>query len=127
MFTIAGPLQRHVCSRWVDEMNHIIEGFQIRAVEKALGSGEYQSLNISPVQSSTKLPLIVMMQCPSTDSEQGESRLCKNKLAKARKTRKSPDTLSLKNFGPGKLWVEKVLAQFFELDNFKKMKFQFFV
>ena len=30
----------------------------------------------------------------------------KNKLAKARKTRKSPGTLDLKRFGPGKLWVK---------------------
>ena len=29
----------------------------------------------------------------------------KNKLAKARKTRTSPSTLGLKNFGLGKLWV----------------------
>ena len=36
-----------------------------------------------------------------------------NKLAKARKTRKSPGTLSLNKFGPGKLWFEKVWAQFF--------------
>ena len=35
----------------------------------------------------------------------------KNKLAKARKTRKSPGTLGLKNFGLGKVWVEKVWAQ----------------
>ena len=31
-----------------------------------------------------------------------------NKLAKARKTRKSPGTLGLKKFGLGKLWVKKV-------------------
>ena len=30
----------------------------------------------------------------------------KNKLAKDRKTRKSPGSLSLKKFWPGKLWVE---------------------
>ena len=34
-----------------------------------------------------------------------------NKLAKARETRKSPGSLSLKKFGPGKLWVKKVWAQ----------------
>ena len=34
-----------------------------------------------------------------------------NKLAKARKTRKSPRTLGLKKFGPGKLRVKKVWAQ----------------
>ena len=33
-----------------------------------------------------------------------------NKLAKARKTRKSPCTLGLRKFRPGKLWVEKVLV-----------------
>ena len=38
-------------------------------------------------------------------------RSLKNKLAKARKTRKSPGTLGLKKFGPGKLRVEKVWAQ----------------
>ena len=32
----------------------------------------------------------------------------KNKLAKARKTRTSPNTLGLKKFGLGKLWVRKV-------------------
>ena len=37
----------------------------------------------------------------------------KNKLAKARKTRKSPGTLGLKNFGPGKLWFEKFGTNFF--------------
>ena len=37
--------------------------------------------------------------------------LMKNKLAKARKTRKSPGMLSLKKFGPGKLWFKKVWAQ----------------
>ena len=31
-----------------------------------------------------------------------------NKLAKARKMRKPPGTLSLKKFGLGNLWVEKV-------------------
>ena len=30
-----------------------------------------------------------------------------NKLAKARKIRKSPGTLGLKKFGAGKLWIEK--------------------
>ena len=50
-----------------------------------------------------------------------------NKLAKARKTRKSPGSLGLKKFGPGKLWVEKVWAQnifidfLAELDNYKKI------
>ena len=34
-----------------------------------------------------------------------------NKLAKARMTRKSPSTLGLNKFGPGKLWFEKVWAQ----------------
>ena len=34
-----------------------------------------------------------------------------NKLAKAWKTRKSPRTLGLKKFGPGKVRVEKVWAQ----------------
>ena len=34
-----------------------------------------------------------------------------NKLAKARKTRKSPRTLGLKKFGPGKLRVKKVWAE----------------
>ena len=36
--------------------------------------------------------------------------LFQNKLAKARKIRKSPSTLGLEKFGPGKLWVEKVCA-----------------
>ena len=41
----------------------------------------------------------------------GEATLPKpNKLAKARKTRKSPCTLGLRKFRPGKLWVEKVLG-----------------
>ena len=50
-----------------------------------------------------------------------------NKLAKAQKTRKSPGTIGLKKFGPGKLWVKKVLAQNIfmdfpaELDNFKNI------
>ena len=50
-----------------------------------------------------------------------------NKLAKAWKTRKSPGSLGLKKFGPGKLWVEKVWAQnifidfLAELDSFKKI------
>ena len=38
---------------------------------------------------------------------------CKNKLAKARKTRTSPSMLGLKKFGLGKLWVKKVWANFF--------------
>ena len=37
--------------------------------------------------------------------------ICRNKLAKARKTRKSPGTLGLNKFGPGKLWFEKVWSQ----------------
>ena len=37
-----------------------------------------------------------------------------NKLAKALKTRKSPGTLGLKKFGPGKFWVKKVWAQHIE-------------
>ena len=41
----------------------------------------------------------------------GRGRRPENKLAKARKTRKSPGTLGLKNFGLGKVWVEKVWAQ----------------
>ena len=49
-----------------------------------------------------------------------------HKLAKARKTRKSPGTLGLNKFGPGKLWFEKVWAQnmyidfLAELDNLRK-------
>ena len=39
-----------------------------------------------------------------------------NKLAKARKMRKPPGALSLKKFGPGKFWVEKVWAQSIEKD-----------
>ena len=35
----------------------------------------------------------------------------KNKLAKARKMRKPPGMLSLKKFGPGKIWVENVWTQ----------------
>ena len=48
-----------------------------------------------------------------------------NKLAKARKMRKPTGTLSLKFFGPGKLWVKKVLAQniFIELIHSKKISF----
>ena len=52
-----------------------------------------------------------------------------NKLAKARKTRKSPGKLSLKKFGPGKLQVEKVWARniftnfLADVDNFKKIIF----
>ena len=55
-----------------------------------------------------------------------------NKLAKARMTRKSPGTLGLNKFGPGKLWFEKVWAQnifmdvLAELDHSKKTNFQFF-
>ena len=58
--------------------------------------------------------------------------LYKNKLAKARKTRKSLCTLGFKKFGPGKLLVEKVWAQnivmdfFTELDHSKKILFLFF-
>ena len=37
-----------------------------------------------------------------------------NKLAKARKMRKPPGTLSLKKFGPGEFGVEKVWAQHIE-------------
>ena len=54
------------------------------------------------------------------------------KLAKARKTRKSPATLGLKNIGLGKLWVEKVWAQnivinfLAELDHIKKINYCFF-
>ena len=50
----------------------------------------------------------------------------KNKLAKARKTRKSLGTLGLKKLGPGKLFVKKVWAQnifinfLAEMDNFKE-------
>ena len=36
-----------------------------------------------------------------------------NKLAKARKTRTSPNTLGLKKFGLGKLWVKKKLKSVF--------------
>ena len=56
-----------------------------------------------------------------------DSDILKNKLAKARKTRKSPDTLGLKKFGPGKLWVEKVWSKnmfidcLAELDKLQKM------
>ena len=39
-----------------------------------------------------------------------------NKLAKARKTRKSPRTLGFKKFGPGKLRVENVWAQNIHID-----------
>ena len=46
--------------------------------------------------------------------------LKKNKLAKARKTRTSPDTLCLKKFGLGKLWVKKVFGKY----TFKKYTFQ---
>ena len=38
------------------------------------------------------------------------SALVVNKLAKARKMRKPPDTLGLKKFRPGKFGVEKVWA-----------------
>ena len=34
----------------------------------------------------------------------------KNKLAKARKMRKPPNTISLKKFGLGNLWVKKVFG-----------------
>ena len=34
-----------------------------------------------------------------------------NKLAKARKMRKPPGTLSLKKFGPGNIWIENVWTQ----------------
>ena len=50
-----------------------------------------------------------------------------NKLAKARKTRKSPGTLGFKKFGPGKLRVQQVWGQnisinfLAELDNSKKI------
>ena len=48
--------------------------------------------------------------------------LTENKLAKARKMRKPPGKLSLKKFGPGKIWVEnfrlKILAYFHT--NFRK-------
>ena len=56
----------------------------------------------------------------------------KNKLAKARKTRKSPGTLGFKKFGPGKLWVQQVWGQnifinfLAELDNSKNFFFVFF-
>ena len=56
-------------------------------------------------------------------------KVIKNKLAKARKTRKSPGTLSLKKFGPGKLLVGKVWAQFFVSLNWiisRKIYFWFF-
>ena len=55
-----------------------------------------------------------------------------NKLAKARKTRKSPGSLRLKKFGLAKLWVEKVWAQnifsdfLAELDDYMKINFQYF-
>ena len=38
-----------------------------------------------------------------------------NKLAEARKTGKSPDTLGLKKFGMGKLWVKKFGPKVFSL------------
>ena len=41
-----------------------------------------------------------------------------NKLAKAQETRKSPGTLGLKKFGPGKLQVEKVWAKTDEFSEF---------
>ena len=44
-----------------------------------------------------------------------------NKLAKARKTRKSPGSLGLKKFGPGKLWVEKVCAHNILIDFLAKL------
>ena len=52
-----------------------------------------------------------------------------NKLAKAWKMRKPPGTLSLKKFGPNKLWVENVWAQnilinfLAELDHYMKIIF----
>ena len=55
-----------------------------------------------------------------------------NKLAKARKMHKPPDTLGLKKFEPGKLWVENFWAQnisisfLAELDNFKNFCLLFF-
>ena len=55
----------------------------------------------------------------------------KNKLAKARKTRKSPGMLGFKKFGPGKLRVQKVwglnifINFLAELDNSKKVIFRF--
>ena len=36
-----------------------------------------------------------------------DSKTYVNKLAKARKMRKPPGTLGLKNFGPGKIWEPK--------------------
>ena len=55
-----------------------------------------------------------------------------NKLAKARKTRKSPGTLGFKKFGPGKLRVQQVWGQnifinfLAELDNSKNFFLFFF-
>ena len=37
--------------------------------------------------------------------------IIRNKLAKARKTRKSPGTLGFKKFGPGKLRVQQIWGQ----------------
>ena len=48
----------------------------------------------------------------------------KNKLAKARKTRKSPGTLDLKRFGPGKLWV-KNFRKAYPNPNLKKNRVPF--
>jgi len=44
--------------------------------------------------------------------------LFKNKLAKARKTRKWPGTLGLKQFGPGKLRIKNVWSQNIFIDFF---------
>ena len=46
-----------------------------------------------------------------------------NKLTKARKTRKSPATLCLKKFVPGKLWVQKVRAQNIFIDFLAELDF----
>ena len=48
-----------------------------------------------------------------------------NKPAKARKTRKSPGTLDLKRFGPGKLWV-KNFRKAYPNPNLKKIGSPFF-
>ena len=50
----------------------------------------------------------------------------RNKLAKARKTSKSPGTLVLKKFGPGKLWVEKVWVQNMFIDFLAEIGFLFY-
>ena len=41
-------------------------------------------------------------------TQNSDSKTHMNKLAKARKMRKPPGMLSLKKFGPGKIWVENV-------------------